>query len=372
MKVDIAILGGGCAGLSLATALATTSPAVSTIVIERRERYSEDRTWCGWATESHAFDRCVRRRWSAWSIATRDVRHHIASGEIDYEAISAGAFYESALATVAASPNVRVVTGRNVSRVSSHDERASIALDDGTIVDARWAIDTIPQPRELAYPWMWQSFIGFEIEAARAGGADIPELMDFSVPQLGGVTFLYTIPFAADRALFELTCFAPRRTAIADLQRTLLGVLARRFPSGYRIVRTEDAHLPMSPSDRHIEGRIVPAGTTGGAMRPATGFAFHAIQRWAKRCASDLAAGRTPHLASLNPALVWMDRVFMSVIRDAPQDAPSLYARLFSQTNPDALVRFLAGTPNVRDIADVIAALPLARFTQAAVHSIVA
>ena len=368
-NVEIAILGGGCAGLSLAKTLALANPPFEVVVLEERATYLDDRTWSGWATEPHAFADCVRKRWSRWRVSTDRGRYETAGGKIAYESIAARAFYASARRAIDAAPRIDLLTGVSVADVEARGDGATIALANGERIEAQWVIDTIPRSRVLAYPWMWQSFVGFEIECPGAGGDDIPELMDFRVPQLGGATFLYTLPFAPNRALFELTCFSADRTNERDLQRTLLRLLARRFPGGFRHVRNEHAHLPMSPSDRRPNGRVVPAGTTGGAMRPATGFAFHAIQRWASHCASELCAGRPPSVATTHPALLWMDRIFMSIINDEPEAAPALYARLFSGANPDGLVRFLAGTPHVLDIASVVAALPLAKFTRAAARA---
>lgn len=372
MRAEIAILGGGCAGLSLAHALATADSARAVVVVERRTQYDEDRTWCGWAIEPHAFASCVRRRWDRWRVSTAEAQHEIAAGTIAYESVGAGAFYATALASVDASPAVTLLAGAAVADVAELDACSVVTLNDGRRIEAQWVIDTLPRRRELTYPWMWQSFVGFELEAPEAGAGDVPDLMDFRVPQADGVTFLYVIPFARDRALFELTRFAPQRTPERELERALRVELALRFPRGYRIVRREHADLPMSPADRRVAGRRIPAGIAGGAMRPATGFAFHAIQRWASRCAADLVAGRSPHAAAMHPGLLWMDRVFMSVVRDDPQHAPELYARLFARTSPDALVRFLAGAPRVSDVADVAGALPIGRFTRAAARSIVA
>lgn len=371
-SAEIAILGGGCAGLSLATSLAATARPRSIVVVEKRNGYCEDRTWCGWATEPHQFDDCVRRNWSQWRVSTTDETHDVSAGDLRYESISSAAFYAKARASIEASPGIELITGAGVASVTQDDERAVVTLEDGRRIAARYVVDTIPRPRELAYPWMWQSFVGIELEAPDAGASDVPELMDFRVPQLGGVTFLYTIPFGRDRALFEMTTFSSQRASEADLSRALVGTLARRFPNGYRALRREHADLPMSPADREPDRRVVPAGTAGGSMRPATGFAFHAIQRWARACALEIDAGRPPISARLHPALLWMDRVFMSVIADRPSDAPELYARLFAHTESDVLVRFLAGIPRVADLANVARALPLGRFTKAAAQTLVA
>jgi lycopene beta-cyclase len=43
---DVLILGGGCAGLSLAVALAERAPAMRVDTLEARMDYTRDRTWC--------------------------------------------------------------------------------------------------------------------------------------------------------------------------------------------------------------------------------------------------------------------------------------------------------------------------------------
>lgn len=59
--VDVAILGRGCAGLSLAARLARTR--LSFRVIEPRTRYTDDRTWSFWGTKGDPFEDCVRASW---------------------------------------------------------------------------------------------------------------------------------------------------------------------------------------------------------------------------------------------------------------------------------------------------------------------
>ena len=69
-SVDLAILGGGCAGLSLARDIARLAPQTSggrrVVVLEPRLRYENDRTWCGWFLADETQDPLVSRRWPAW------------------------------------------------------------------------------------------------------------------------------------------------------------------------------------------------------------------------------------------------------------------------------------------------------------------
>ena len=61
---DLIILGGGCAGLSLAMRLAALGDACpSVIIIEQRSHYQHDRTWCFWQSKSTSMQSLVTRKW---------------------------------------------------------------------------------------------------------------------------------------------------------------------------------------------------------------------------------------------------------------------------------------------------------------------
>ena len=64
METELLILGGGCAGLSLARRLVAHGEAAPrTTVIESRSEYADDRTWCFWLHHSAQLTHLVRRRW---------------------------------------------------------------------------------------------------------------------------------------------------------------------------------------------------------------------------------------------------------------------------------------------------------------------
>ena len=350
---DVAVLGGGCAGLSLAARLAGTGPRIT--VIEPRSHYLDDRTWSFWRTEHDPFTDCVRARWSRWAVRAQGERVVRASTRLRYETLSAAAFYERALDMLARAPNVDLRLGTRVTA-------APRPLSDGFAIDtdagecrARTVVDTRPA---AGAPGFGQYFIGAEIEIDGPAFDDTTvELMDFAPARNDRIDFLYVLPFSAERALIETTSFAARPPAAGDLEATLKEAVAR-FAAGRacRELRRENGFIPMQPQAAHLTAATghpgwVRAGVVGGAARPSTGYAFQRIQRAADRLAAQLRSGDTPTAPALDgPLTRGMDALFVKVIRRWPAMGPQLFLQLFQRAPADRLERFLAGSTASQEI----------------------
>ena len=64
-EFDYIIIGGGCAGLSLAYELEINEKLKdkTLAIIEPREEYKKDKTWSFWKVVDHNFDDCVKKNW---------------------------------------------------------------------------------------------------------------------------------------------------------------------------------------------------------------------------------------------------------------------------------------------------------------------
>jgi choline dehydrogenase-like flavoprotein len=69
LVADIAIIGGGLAGLSLAAELAAPAFAhLQVIIIEPRAEYVRDRTWSYWRKNPHDYSNIETATWPAWCV----------------------------------------------------------------------------------------------------------------------------------------------------------------------------------------------------------------------------------------------------------------------------------------------------------------
>jgi lycopene beta-cyclase len=102
-----------------------------------------------------------------------------------------------------------------------------------------------------------------------------------------------------------------------------------------------------------------------GAARPATGYAFQRIQRWAADCAARLADAGAAVGHPPDPRFsAWMDRLFLSVIERQPQLAPQLFVDMFGRVESQRIIRFLSDRGHLADHAAVALALPFKPFLQ--------
>ena len=312
LDADYVILGGGCAGLSLAARLVHHNPEISLTVIEPRTQYEEDRTWCGWLIAPHFFSDCVVSQWDQWRIVTPSRSLLLQSPDYPYEMVRASLVYGKARAVIEGGASATLMLGISAEDIAEAKDHVEIQLDDGRVIRSSWVIDTRPQKRELHKPWLWQNFVGYVVECSAADTPynSIPSLMEFQNAGDGVAQFMYTIPFEDGQFLFECTRFSTVYGEEAALEGDLLRWLDDRFGGSWKLKRREAGSLPMAPPITARKPRVIHAGTRGGNMRISTGYAFHRIQRWADACAHSILTSGTPLAPEKQYVLGAMDELF--------------------------------------------------------------
>ncbi len=384
--VPITIVGGGCAGLSLANALIERPIEGPIRIVEPRSHYRRDRTWSFWDVGDAIPADLVRHRWSRWSVredgrvaVRRSTRHA-------YCEVPADAFYQRSLERLADDPRVDLALGDEVEALEPDGRGCRVETTQGSfrtgrvfdsrpdLVDARSRAPGSKRP--LAGPnGLWQHFLGLHLRADRAlFDPDTVTLMDFDVDQSRGIHFVYVLPHAPDEALVESTCFSPTPEDSSFYRRSIDRYLARRFPRAtIEIVDRESGRIPMfEVAGRPRQPRLHAIGLAGGAARPSTGYAFLAIQRQSRRIAEwvERGAAGAPPLRHRSTATRLLDRVFLGRLERSPETAPALFFRLFERARSDSLVRFLMERGSLGDTLEVMRALPTVEFTREALRTV--
>ena len=332
---ELIILGGGCAGLSLAARLVQQRPNIALTVVEPRAHYEEDRTWCGWRIAPHFFSDCVVCHCDRWRIASSQASLLRQSSNYPYEMIRASLVYDKACTLIESSPAAELLLQTSADAVVETADEVLVTLSHGTVIRSPWVIDTRPQRRTLHKPWLWQNFVGYVVRCETAPDIeDIPVLMEFQPPGESVAQFLYTIPFGENQFLFECTRFSQMHGEEQVLEAALLHWLEKRFGSRWKPIRREAGSLPMAPPLPAEQHRVIQAGTRGGNMRISTGYAFHRIQRWADTCADSILRCGKPVPPASNRLLDAMDEMFLRVLQQPSTSAAEIFTGMFSARQP--------------------------------------
>lgn len=360
--VDIAILGGGCAGLSVAVRLAAAGRNLQ--VIDSRAAYTDDRAWSFWRTAPDPFEDCVRASWGHWDVGGPGGTVGRTSRHLRYQSVAAGPFYDRAQSVIDDSPLASLSLGVSASDPRRTDDGWRIETEAG-LLRANHVIDT-RTPRRI--PSYGQFFLGHEIRTERAVfDPHRVQLMQFRPARSRGVDFVYILPFAPDRALVEVTSFAPASPGRAVFEAWLEAEIAALAPGATEILREETGALPMQVGyGEPPEDGVIRMGLGGGAARPSTGYAFTRIQAQADHVAHALRSGATPQIRLDGAATRFMDRVFLQVLQTMPERGPALFEALFRSAAPDRLERFLSGSIHPVDRLSVMTSLPTLPFLRAA------
>jgi lycopene beta-cyclase len=374
--VDMVIVGGGCAGLSLAREIYKQGFQGTVTVLEPRHHYEDDRSWCFWAGDDHPLIGLVCHSWPQWlfGLAAQPASPCSSAG-FAYRYIRSSDFYANSVALIEASPNTTLLTGHRLTSLSQDGVGWCLGVqDDGTgashTLHAKHVIDTRPPAEaQRSRSKLFQCFMGIEIELAFDQWDDQQaELMTDMRLVDGEFCFTYILPLSARVALVEVTYFARYRVSPSDIQRELDDVLSRRGWSSARHMRRESGALPMGMplNETPSPAGLVQAGIGGGALRASSGYGFLRIQRWAAICAQRLVQGHGPcgH-AEPSRMLYEMDHLFLDVLVRQPTLGPDLFRRLFGQLEPSRLVRFMTDRPSGIDLMALVACLPKTPFLQA-------
>lgn len=358
----VAILGGGCAGMSLAVRLIERFPNLNISILESRPRFARDRTWCFWKFEAGTMDELIDHQWSAWRVcgSGRDVMAR--SEEHPYCHVASDRFYDWCSSRLER-PGVEVRMGTSVQSVTEAESGVTVESTKEGIERSEsfdWVFDGRPARRVTS--GLVQHFAGHEVEFERDTlDPSTATLMDFDVDQSAGLHFVYVLPYDARRGLIESTFMTPPGSPVPDYEALIRDYAESRFGSvPYTVSRTERGALPMTTDalGPPSSDRVWAIGTRAGVARASTGYAFDAIQRDSENLCVALGSGagrpRTPRAPITNT----LDRVFISMLADRQDLGPRVFSGLFEGARTPSLLRFLCDRATLRDLLSVAWAMP--------------
>lgn len=382
-RYEYVILGAGCAGLSLCYYLLEQGVREPILILDRRDGFPDDRTWCFWNVEATPFSHLCIKRWNSWTVHYAGRTASQLSAQHPYLCLTAADFYGYALDRIASRGNVTLRLGESVEDCSEYGEEvlANTSRGDYTasyVFDGRGLPPGSPVFEEARKNAVWvpQKFLGLRLRTQEpVFDPETCTLMDFSVSQERGLRFVYVLPFSGREALVENVYLSDAEVSPDEHRAELAEYLSKVYglePGGYLVDGEEQGYIPMTDYafPRNPGERTYSIGMLGGQTRTSTGYTFLRIQRYCRALAESVVAGRDVPKRVDAARYHLLDKIFLRFMKEHPEQCPGVYLRMFARLSPDTLVRFLTEKSTLADDVRLTLAMPKMPFLKSAARTL--
>ena len=343
-EFDYIIIGGGCAGLSLAYELEIHEKFKNKTlaIIEPRNDYIRDKTWSFWKVAAHNFDDCVKHSWSNFSVNIPNQTKYVQCDNSPYQSIDSGLFYEKIINTLKKNTNINFF--KNINEIST--ENAFIFNSVTNVSDSK---------NDL-----WQHFSGIEIETNKdVFDNQIFNLMDFDCEQRDSVHFFYTLPFSKKNALIETTWISDlNHPTNRDYSIQLEDYIKNKLKiKKYEIKFKETGAIPLFHPQNIKKINQMEIGTAGGMTRLSTGYTFMNIQSQSKYIRENFENIQKVNNFKVNSKYKFLDNIFLKVLKKNSEKMPEIFFKMFN-CSPSTVINFLSNNSNIYEDFSIILKMP--------------
>ena len=343
-EFDYIIIGGGCAGLSLAYELEIHEKFKNKTlaIIEPRNDYIRDKTWSFWKVAAHNFEDCVKHSWSNFSVNIPNQTKYIKCDNFPYQAIDSGLFYHKIINTLKKNTNIHFF--KNINEISNENSFVFNSVSD--VSDSK---------NDL-----WQHFSGIEIETNKDVFDDqIFNLMDFDCEQRDSVHFFYTLPFSKKNALIETTWISDlNHPSNQDYSIQLEDYIKNKLKiKNYEIKFKETGAIPLFHPKNLKKINQMEIGTAGGMTRLSTGYTFMNIQSQSKYIRENFENIQKVNNFTVNSKYKFLDNIFLKVLKKNSEKMPEIFFKMFN-CSPSTVINFLSNKSNIYEDFSIILKMP--------------
>ena len=343
-EFDYIIIGGGCAGLSLAYELDIKKKLEkkTLAIIEIREKYKRDKTWSFWKVFNHNFEDCVIKSWNNFTINSRYGSHEMKNKKYPYQTIDSGLFYKKVINRLKRNQNIQFL--KDTDHLNTKNSFVFNSITSNQVYDSG----------------LWQHFKGIEIETPKNIFDDeIFNLMDFDCDQRNNVHFFYTLPFTKNKALVETTWLSKMNDeTLNDYDLQLENYIKETLKiKNYTIKYEEEGAIPLFYPIKKIEQNKLNIGSAGCMTRLSTGYTFLNIQEHSKYISKNIEMIKEAKIYHIGKKYEFLDKIFLNVLKRHPDKMPKIFFDMFKGSS-EAVIKFLSNKSNFFEDSKVIFKMP--------------
>ena len=366
MNFDIAIIGGGNAGLSLARNLFRDKTKKKIIVIEPELPDNKVANWCTWMHRDNLpiYKKSIKGSWEDWTVSDKTQTINHSSASYKYVCIDAS-MYLSQIENELHNSNIQILRD-SVVEISEKNNRKEIICKNNMISSIH-VYDS--RPPEIKTGHLRQHFYGIEFEFIEKHHINSVILMDFDVTQSSGLHFIYALPLSERKLFVESTVISKEFNQKQWYEDQIELWMENKNLDYLKKLSYEEGVIAQDKINYKNEG-IHFIGARGGAVRLSSGYTFHNIQSQAAKLADNIRNDGYDVPVAMSKFVSFMDRIFNKVLINEPQIAVDLFLNTTQSLSADEFAKFMLNKANFNIWSKVIAQMPKTPFIRQAFKSI--
>ena len=350
MKKNIQIIGGGCAGFSLAKYSRQLKDYEVEIYENKNNKIDNDHYWGFWRTSTmKEASKISEQKWHRWKIINYDKENHFYSDNYPYCAVTRKNWI-TYCKKLSNQSNVKIINKKII-------EKDNILFVGDNKLNGNFIFDS--RHPNINENIMLQHFHGTVVECKEeVFDKRIATLMDFRCNQSNGIHFIYLLPFSKTKALVESTLFSKKIEKedfyFSEIKKYLKNIYNI---SKFKITHKETGVIPMKyiclPNKNFIN-----IGTRGGATKPSSGYTFYFIQKQVQNIVNQIKSKKKISNLVHNKFDLLMDKIFVDVLENNKNLAPKIFLNLTSNLTGDEMALFMVGNFKLSIWKKIILRLP--------------
>jgi len=367
---DIAIIGGGLAGLQLLHALLSDDQLKNQkiILLEKDDKIENDKSWSFWEQGSGKWDDIVHKSWTFAEFNSNSFNKKYDLSPYKYKMIRSADFYAFIKKKLEAQSNVLwqkdqikdVEFGNIYNCIGKNSTYFAKKVFDSRLTD---------DYQNSEYPFVLQHFKGWFIESKKeVFDNSCFQMMDFRNEHIKDCAFTYVLPFSSTKALVEYTFFSPKLVKEGIYEQGIKNYINQHLKiKDYKVFETEAGVIPMSAHPFHLgnQENYIKIGTAGGWVKASSGYSFKNTSNKIEQLILNLKNNLPLDHQLFKKRFSFYDKVFLSVLQNENHLGAKLFEEMYSKNSIQSIFRFLDEKSNLMEELKIISRFSKAPFLRA-------
>jgi len=196
--------------------------------------------------------------------------------------------------------------------------------------------------------------------------------MDYRIRDKNSTAFTYVLPFKSNKALIEHTYFSKNECEKKVYESYIEEYIQNYYSNtDYEIIKSESGVIPMTsyPFYKDSSKKITRIGTSGGWIKPTTGYSFSNCEKYSMKILEYIKKGQNPTIIS-KKKYRFLDKIFLGVLSLYNDKGELIFYKMIKKNKTQTILRFLNEESSLMDEIKIIFSLRSMDFIKVFIQSL--